>query len=1116
MPSSTKLAKMIATEFSVPFREDRSELDGIAALAAAATADVSSIKTFVANTILDRAKAPLRAHKALARVSPPLVFTTNYDDLYEKALDGRGSRYGKVVRERQLSTTSGRPTVVKLHGDAQDHTTLVLTGEDYMRWETEAAGLVTDVTANFQRSPCVFIGYSLRDPNLRRIVGLVRSRLGESARMHFALVHEVDQEDAARFGETVRFVEGDATQFLEMLADLSAHEKPPAFDLAEEERTLGALIKAEQFEEGLESCKRLQEQLEHRGLASTAAQKWVDLASAAEEFGDRKVAAVARTRAGGLYLEAGHESSAESSFEKALNHARGANMPRQEREILPFLYQARLSGGNYYRYLRDTDEALQLDSNRPLPDQQHELHLGRADAKEALGDDSGALSELRGALEHAPQENLFARAQLRCNIARILAAQARWSVAQEELEEATREFSGIPASSTNNAESRRSNALIDLVRANVHRALGEDQRAVELYEECEATFVDTGDKALAVSALKGLIYCKQMLGGFELGSARARLQDRLKTSPEYRRIEEIEQEGVTALAAGRLAKARGSLLRTMTAAHAVHDPGRELSIRHWYADVLLAADDKTGAIQQYVIAGDKKKSVEVAEHLKLLVAVDPSAFDQLVADMVNVAFEDSLPARRAALAALRSAADVLPTTVVESLAERLRFIDDLPAGCWADRNLLSDAAQLAQSVAPLLTGAQALEIGQGLIRAIRRPDCFHATYGHVCSALSALAINHSGIVDQLEVPIARLVELVGGDLINDTRNAMAALVNLARLGHGAAREKALELARDGSSPWHFRWRNWLDDVSEAELSAAIRAVVSQSIDRVQQTSTGFQYGVGGLSPMFFRDWYLSEELRAEVVGTLSEAATDPTVLIRDRQEAATMLGYNVDELGEEGRQKAIQTLLPLLTEEVEVHPAARSIDNPLSAMNMNVGKPEDIKAAAAYSLLRLSGSMKREQRLLLMREIERLRASRVEALGVSVSGGLRRFTPKSAEEQRWLQTRLLLLMNAPHPTVRDNAAKCVGLMVEDRSLNFDEELLDTLLYMASSVVVSDRAGASYALSRTRVSQEWDLLGVETMLQQLMEDRSYEVRSAALCDDGSDEGSQLNYSDDSTA
>nr|MDP9477785.1 hypothetical protein [Actinomycetota bacterium] len=279
-------------------------------------------------------------------------------------------------------------------------------------------------------------------------------------------------------------------------------------------------------------------------------------------------------------------------------------------------------------------------------------------------------------------------------------------------------------------------------------------------------------------------------------------------------------------------------------------------------------------------------------------------------------------------------------------------------------------------------------------------------------------------------------------------------------------------------------------------------ILAQAIDRVQQTQTGFQYGIGGLSPMFFKDWDLSEAVRAEVVSTLSEAAVDTTVLIRDRQEAASMLGYKAKQLGDEGRRRAIRALLPLLTEEVEVHPVARSIDNPLSAMIMNVGQPEDIKAAAAYSLLRLSGSMSAEQRALLMREIERLRASQVEALGASVSGGLRLFEPETAEEQRWLQTRLLLLMNAPHAAVRDNAAQCVGLLAEDGWLECDPELVDTLLHMASSALVSDRAGAADALGRLRNKEGWHSPEVLAALDKLRQDRSHEVRSAASRHDGS--------------
>ena len=59
--------------------------------------------------------------------------------------------------------------------------------------------------------------------------------------------------------------------------------------------------------------------------------------------------------------------------------------------------------------------------------------------------------------------------------------------------------------------------------------------------------------------------------------------------------------------------------------------------------------------------------------------------------------------------------------------------------------------------------------------------------------------------------------------------------------------------------------------------------------------------------------------------------------------------------------------------------------------------------------------------------------------------------------------RLLLLMNSPHTAVR-NAAKCVGLMVEEDLLTSNPELIDTLLFLASSPLVADRTGAPFALT----------------------------------------------------
>lgn len=1095
LPLGRELAGAIASEFDVD--DQGGDLRKVASVAARKSG-TTAVKRFVAEEVSSRSSSPLAAHRALARIRPLLVVTTNYDDLYEKALRELNERPAKIVGPEDLvHLPRGRPRVVKLHGDADKPSSLVLTGEDYLDWEANVEGLFSDVTVEFQRGSCVFVGYSLADENLRRVIGLVRKRLKGYAPKHYALVHKVDEGTAAEFGDSVEFVEGDATAFLEGLAERREREAPGSFDLAAEEERFSEAVRSLSFEEAAASCELLQEEYLRRGAINTAAHNWGRLATAAEEDTEQRVAAVARTRAGVLYLEAGDDPSAETSLERALEHAKAANMPPQEREITPLLHRARLSGGDYYRFLRDTEGALQAQGEDVAPGlPPYELYSGRAEAKEALGDDDGALAELGAALEALPREDLHARTRIRCGIARILASRARWAAAREELDRAAEELLSGSGSAEGDADAARSRALIGLVRANVHQALGEDAEAVRLYEGCEGVFSETGDVALLISALRGSMHSRQLLGDFDLEAARARLRDLLKDSPEYRKIEDEEAQGITALAAGRLAEARSSLLRAMTAAQRVYDAGRERGFRHWYADVLLEAGDHAGAMQQYVLSGDTGKSGEVAGHLTRSAFEDRAAFDELVASMAEVAFEDAVPARGAALAALTAAADVLPAAVRASLAARLSAMHELPAGFFADRNLLSEAAELAEGMMRALTEDQALDVGRGIVKAVRRTDCFRATYRYVCSALSSFAVNHPSVATELDVPVGRLAELVGGDLINDSQGAMAALVNLARVGHEDARERALELARSGNTPWHVRWRHWLADASEQELAETLRSALPRSVDRVQQMEDGFHFGVGGISPMFFQDWDLPEGVRTEAASTLSEAAADASALIRDRAEAATMLGIKADQLGEEGRRQAIESLLPLLAGEVDVHPIARSIDNPLSAVIMNVGQPDDVKAAAAYSLLRLSGWMNGEQRKLLVREIEKLRASQVGTFGASVSGGLRYFEPEDAEEQRWLQTRLLLLMNAPHAEVRDNAARCMGLMAEDGVLEFDPEILDTVLHLASSALVSDRVGACHALSGARSNEGWSLPEVAAALGGLEEDRSFRVRTAA--------------------
>ena len=140
----------IADRFGLALKDD-STLRGVASLAAK-NRDPNTVKRFVIDQIRPGCGVPLAAHRALARIAPDTVMTTNYDDLYESALREEEMQFEKVVRSEQLvALPSNRPLVFKLHGDLDRPNEIVLTARDYREWHNGAGGLRTEVEAPFKR-----------------------------------------------------------------------------------------------------------------------------------------------------------------------------------------------------------------------------------------------------------------------------------------------------------------------------------------------------------------------------------------------------------------------------------------------------------------------------------------------------------------------------------------------------------------------------------------------------------------------------------------------------------------------------------------------------------------------------------------------------------------------------------------------------------------------------------------------------------------------------------------------------------------------------------------------------------------------------------------------------
>lgn len=150
-------------------------------------------------------RRPSSVLRGLARLRFPIVITTNYDQLYEQALDSiavesglPAADYDKSIYARNDPSVSrrvktkdcaqnpsgDRPYLLKIHGDIDSPDSIVITDEDYiqfvlrMRDKSPYHPLGGNLLTKLVDWPTLFIGYSLHDYNLRLLFRSLRLRLG--------------------------------------------------------------------------------------------------------------------------------------------------------------------------------------------------------------------------------------------------------------------------------------------------------------------------------------------------------------------------------------------------------------------------------------------------------------------------------------------------------------------------------------------------------------------------------------------------------------------------------------------------------------------------------------------------------------------------------------------------------------------------------------------------------------------------------------------------------------------------------------------------------------------------------------------------------------------------
>ena len=142
------------------------------------------------SSAVNDAKAPSPMLRALARLDFPLVITTNYDTLFERALQEVGKQPRVAVYKPEAEPTTDfrdprpeSPVIYKLHGDIAHRESLVVTDEDYIQFVLRMSDkdpydpIPLSLKFFLTGWPTLFVGYSLLDYNLRLLFKTLRWKI---------------------------------------------------------------------------------------------------------------------------------------------------------------------------------------------------------------------------------------------------------------------------------------------------------------------------------------------------------------------------------------------------------------------------------------------------------------------------------------------------------------------------------------------------------------------------------------------------------------------------------------------------------------------------------------------------------------------------------------------------------------------------------------------------------------------------------------------------------------------------------------------------------------------------------------------------------------------------
>lgn len=116
-----------------------------------------------------------------------VIFTTNYDtfleDIFNKNTNENIKKY--IGQKGFFQKTTEYAEIYKLHGCVKDVNSLIMTEEDYKIFDKNSVLITAKIISMLLNSPIIFLGYSITDRNIRRIIKDFSASLDEKEKQIF-------------------------------------------------------------------------------------------------------------------------------------------------------------------------------------------------------------------------------------------------------------------------------------------------------------------------------------------------------------------------------------------------------------------------------------------------------------------------------------------------------------------------------------------------------------------------------------------------------------------------------------------------------------------------------------------------------------------------------------------------------------------------------------------------------------------------------------------------------------------------------------------------------------------------------------------------------------------